>query len=267
MDRDEQRGAGVARNVHPVGERDEGVVGARHDHAVFAGLLDARRAGAGRNRGRCPFPCSPFGPLVPVSMPPWPGSSTTSGRGSPPFVCGRPALGAAATGEPAVERDLAQKALAIGRDELEHEPRRRIDRRVDDEGLVDAHRLGQIEHDARAARHHQAEAERLDEAAAALAGFRRQREGHLRHVDHDPVRVGKREGVQVDLAAQIHDEPGLRFVAAEPGVGRDRRRIGRGRDHGPSAADAATAKISRGKPSSPPGQPSVATLRAPVLLH
>ena len=44
-----------------------------------------------------------------------------------------------------VKRDLAHEAVAIGGDEVEHQPRRRAVRRIDDEGLVDPHRLGQVE--------------------------------------------------------------------------------------------------------------------------
>ena len=120
------------------------------------------------------FSCSPPGALVPVSMPPWPGSSTTSGRGSPPFVCGRPALGASGRVSRLSSAILRKKLSRSVAHELEHQPRRRTVRCVHDERLVDAHRLGEIEDDARAALHHQPEAERLDQAASALAGFRRQ---------------------------------------------------------------------------------------------
>ena len=40
MDRDEQRGLTLPRQLHPLAERHERVVGARHHHAVFAGLLE-----------------------------------------------------------------------------------------------------------------------------------------------------------------------------------------------------------------------------------
>ena len=62
--------------------------------------------------------------------------------------------------------------------------------------------LRDVEHDARAALHDQAEAERLDQAAAALAGLGRQLERHLRQVDHHAVGIGEREGAQIDLAAR-----------------------------------------------------------------
>ena len=94
---------------------------------------------------------------------------------------------------------------------------------VEHEGLVDPHRLRQVEHDARAALHDEAEAERLDQAAAGLAGLGRQLEHHLRQVDDHAIGIGEGEGAQIDLAREIHDEAGLAVVAAEPGVGRDRK--------------------------------------------
>ena len=142
----------------------------------------------------------------------------------------------------AVERDFAQETLAIGRRQIEHEAGRRIGRGVDDEGLLDAGGLGQIEHHARAAGHHQAEAKRLDQAAAALAGLGRQLKRHLRDVEDDAVGVGERKGAHIDLAAQIHDEAGCRLVAAEPDVGRDRKRVGAGVVAGGPAARATPAR-------------------------
>jgi hypothetical protein len=55
---------------------------------------------------------------------------------------------------------------------------------------------------------------------------RQQLKRHLRDVEDDAVGVGQREGAHIDLAAQIHDQAGRRFVAAEPDVGRDRKRVG-----------------------------------------
>ena len=62
-------------------------------------------------------------------------------------------------------------------DEIEHQPRRLAVGGGEREGLVDPHRALGVEHDARAALHDQAVAERLDQAAAVLAGFGRQLEG------------------------------------------------------------------------------------------
>ena len=95
---------------------------------------------------------------------------------------------------------------------------------VERKRLLDLHRLADVEHDARAALHDEAEAERLDQPPAVLAGLGRQVEGHLRQVDHHAIGVGEREGAQIDLAREIHDEAGERVVAADPGVGRDRKR-------------------------------------------
>ena len=63
-------------------------------------------------------------------------------------------------------------------------------------GLVDVH------DDARAALHDEAEAERLDQAAAVVAGVGRQAERHLRQVDHHAVGIGERERPQFDLFAR-----------------------------------------------------------------
>ncbi len=124
--------------------------------------------------------------------------------------------------QPILDRNFVQEALPIGGNQVEHEPRRVAGRRIHDEGLVDAHRLGHVEHDARTALHHQPETKRLDQPAAVLPRLRRQLEGHLGDVDDDPVGIGEREGVQVDLAGQIHDEAGIRLVAAQPDIGRRR---------------------------------------------
>ena len=130
---------------------------------------------------------------------------------------------ASARAEFFVERDFAQETVAVGRDQIEHQPRRRAVGRIDDKGLVDARRLGQVEHHARAARHHQPEAERLDQPSPALAGLRRQLKRDLRDVEDDAIGIGQRKDVQIDLAVEIHDEARLRLVAAEPRVGRHRK--------------------------------------------
>ena len=77
-------------------------------------------------------------------------------------------------GDFAVQGNLPQKTLAIGRNEIQDQPRRGPIRGVEGKGLVDFGGLGEIEDHARAARHHQTEAEGLDEAAAAVARVRRQ---------------------------------------------------------------------------------------------
>jgi len=98
---------------------------------------------------------------------------------------------------------------------FDHEPRRLALDRIEYESLIDAHRASDVEHDARAPLHHQAEAERLDEPAAALARLGGQAEHELRHIDDHPVRIGEREGGKVDAAGKVDDESCARLVAHE----------------------------------------------------
>ena len=95
--------------------------------------------------------------------------------------------------------------------------------------LLDPHRLGEIDDDARAARHHEAIAIGLHQSASAIAGLRGQCKGHLRKIDDDAVRVGQREGAQIHLAREIDDKAGLVFVTADADFGRDRECLGRRR--------------------------------------
>ena len=67
----------------------------------------------------------------------------------------------------------------------------------------------QIDDQAGAALHDQAEAERLDQAAARLPGLGRQPERDLRQVHDHPVGVGEGEGAHVDLLAQVEHQAGL----------------------------------------------------------
>ena len=120
--------------------------------------------------------------------------------------------------------DAVQEALAVGGGKIDHQPRRLVVGGGEREGFVHPHRPLGVEHDAGTALHDQAEAERLDQAAAVLAGLRRQLEGHLRQVNHHPVRIGEREGRHIDFLRQIHDKPCLLVVAADPDVGGDRKR-------------------------------------------
>ena len=130
---------------------------------------------------------------------------------------------------PAVEREGAHEGVAVDRDQVEHQSGRLALGGVEHEGLVDPHRLGQVEHDARAALHDKPEPVRLDQPAALLARLGRHLEGHLRDVDHHAVGIGQRESAQIDLAREVHHEADLIVVAAEPGIGRHRIGIGRGR--------------------------------------
>ena len=77
-------------------------------------------------------------------------------------------------GAPALERDGAHERLAVDGREVEHEARGLIVGGIEHERLVDPRRTRQIDDDARAALHDQAEAERLDQAAARLPGLGRE---------------------------------------------------------------------------------------------
>ncbi len=125
------------------------------------------------------------------------------------------------------EREIAHEARAIDRDEIEHQPRGLTVDRLEHEGLVDAHRAGRVDHDARAALHHEAVAERLDQPAPLLAGARGKLERHLRQIDDDAIWVGQRKGRDLDGAGQIEHEPRAAGVAAEPRIACDRKCLGR----------------------------------------
>ena len=229
MNRDEQRGALRARHAHALAERHEAVVGARHGHAIFAALLELfgerlrelqhdrlfhlaagrDRAGIGPAMARIDHDQRPA-----VVAGAWPLRRAWS-----------PARGAACASSARVRMKLARSVATRSSTsragcpstELEHE------------GLVDAHRPGRVDHDARAALHHEAVAERLDQPAPLLAGARRKLEGQLRQVDHDPIRIGEREGRDLDRAREVEHEARAPGIAAEPGIRGDRKEIGRNR--------------------------------------
>ena len=162
-------------------------------------------------------------------MPPWPGSSTISGRGSLSDF-GTTSLwvmAALCTGGLASEIVRRKLARSVAR-QIEHQPRRLPAIGRQHEGLVDLHRAFGIEHDARAALHDEAETEGLDQPAPLLAGLVGQLEGDLRHVDDNPVGIGEREGGDIEFLREVHDEAGLLVVAADAHVGR-RRQVGGGR--------------------------------------
>ena len=124
-----------------------------------------------------------------------------------------------------LQRDIAQKGLAAGRAQIDDQARRLALAGIDDESLVDMRRPGGIEHDARAALHDQAVAERLDQASPLLAGLGRQLEHDLRQIDHHPIGVGEGESGEIDPAVEIHDKAGLLAVGADPHVACHRMRI------------------------------------------
>ena len=106
-------------------------------------------------------------------------------------------------------------ALAVDGCEVEHQAGRLVVGGIEHECLLDAGRAREIEHHARAALHHQAETERLDQAAPLLPGLGRKLEGDLRHVDDHPVGIGEREGADIDLLAEI-DAPGASALSSPP---------------------------------------------------
>ena len=128
-----------------------------------------------------------------------------------------------------VDRRRAQEGLAIDRREIDHQAGRLAVGGIDHEGAGDPHRPGDVDDDPRAPLHHEAEAERLDDAAAVLAGLRRELEIDLGDVDHHAIGIGDGEGAHVDLAGEVDDEPGLLVVAGEAGLARDRDRLVRRR--------------------------------------
>ena len=214
MDRDEQRGLELAREAHALGERDEGVVVARHRHPVFAAALEqfAQLEPEGEHDVLLLLAVEALGAGVDAAMAGIDhdqrtriGARLRGGLVANGGVA-RPARG---------QRDVAQEARAVGRGQIEHQPRRLSVDRGKREGLLDPHRPGDVEHDARAALHDQAVAEGLDQAAALLAGMRRQLEGDLRQVDHDSIGIGEREAGDIDLAREVDHETGLFGVAAE----------------------------------------------------
>ena len=224
MDRDEQRGLTLPRQLHPLAERHEAVVGPRHDHAIFSGffeLIAQQQREIEHQRLFRDVAARRPGAVIDAAV------TGIDHDDRPRIALGR-RIGVEFAGRlqsrrrPAVERERAHEGVAVDGDQIEHQPGRLAFGGVEHEGLVDPHRLREVEHDARAALHDQAEAVRLDQPAPLVPGLGRQLEGHLRDVDHDPVGIGQREGPQIDLAGQVHHEADLIVVAAEPGIGRDR---------------------------------------------
>src|ERR1700683_441809 len=174
------------------------------------------------------FSVSPFGPLVPVSIPPWPGSRTTSDRASPDAAGGTGGAASARAGRvsSSARRKKLSRSVLVSSSDMRAGPPGAV-------SVTDAPSmrggLGKSENDSRAAGHYEAEAKRLDEATSHVARFWRQAKRHLWQIDHHAIRIGKRERAQLGLAANFQDEAGLRIVAAETGVRGHRKRIGRDR--------------------------------------
>ena len=210
-----------ARQPHPLGQRHEAVVAARHHHPVLAGLLQlvaqhegeiehqrlflARRSARGcrcrcrHGRDRAPRPgadrrwalaarpCAPSRPARAGCRPP---RRAGRSRGRPP-------------------RDRAPAGPAGRR---RRRARRRCSTRTGPAVSSTMREPPGITRPKRNA---------LTRPRPLLARLGRQLEGDLRQVDDDPVGIGESEGAQVDLLGQIDHEPGLLVVAAEAGVGGD----------------------------------------------
>ena len=148
------------------------------------------------------------------------------GRGSPLGAAARaraPAGSAPRRGA-VVRRERAHEAVAVGRHEIEHQPRRLAARRRPARTpcrSAPACRQSSTMREPPCMTRPKRNA--LTSPRPVSPVLRRQLEGHLRQVDHHAVGIGEREGAQIDLAREIHDEAGLVVVAADPGVGRDRK--------------------------------------------
>jgi len=217
VDGDEQRRAVRPRKAHPVVERDEGVVAARHQHAVLAALLEpvADFAGEGQDDVLLQFAVEAVRARIDAAM-------TGIEHDQRPRIAvrlDRDRRLLRRLGRPVLERDVAQIGVAVGGGQVDHEPCRLALGRGHDEGLVDLHRALGVQDDAGAALHDQAVAEILDQAAAVLACLVGQMEGDLRQVDDDPVRIGERERGEFDLPVNVEDEPGLLVVSADANRG------------------------------------------------
>src|SRR5207247_2308976 len=86
------------------------------------------------------------------------------------------------------------KVSAVRRREMKHKTCWLIVYGIEHESHVHLSRPGEIDDHARAALHHKPETERFDQTATHLPGLSRELEGDLRHVHHDPIGIGEREG-------------------------------------------------------------------------
>ena len=197
-------GLAPAGELDAIAQRHEGVVGAGHEHAVFAGLFDlvAQHLRELEDDGLLHLPARRPGAVVDAAV----AGIDHHERARIAVRLGVRGRLRLALRRPALERDGAHERLAVAGREVDHEARGLIVGGVDHERLVDPRRTRQIDDDARAALHDEAEAECLDQAAPRLPGLGRETERDLRHVHHHPVRVGERERPHVDLLAQI-DRP------------------------------------------------------------
>ena len=118
VDRDEQLRAAVPGQIAPDRQaarkcRPTRVITTRY-LPVFSSLSRSMVA----NESTRFFSCSPLGAWVPVSMPPWPGSMTTIGRGVAAAIWRASSRGGRRLGAPrqaVVDRRRAQEGLAVDR--------------------------------------------------------------------------------------------------------------------------------------------------------
>ena len=200
----------------------------------------ASRAMFARKPSTMSFSFSPPDPLVPLSMPPWPGSSTIKRpRDLHPFSAaarlgfdatqcgwnGSPARWCARSWRDPWRRDRGP-AGPVG-----------LPLRSSTKAFLDAYRPLGVDHDAGSALHDQPVAERLDQTAALLGGLGRKLEGDLWQVDHDAVGIGERKCGKVDLAIEIDDKTRLLVVSADAQIGRNDRGFVRS-GQGPNRATA-----------------------------
>ena len=204
---------------------NELIFGASHRDTIFAARFKLLTQGErkGENNVLFEFSAGPFRAVVDASVSGIDNDKRARvaidfrRRFARPSRCG--------LGRTICQRDVAHEAIAIGRDEIEHQTRRLTFGRVEHERLFKTHRSFCIEHDAGAALHDQAVAKRLHQAARLLARFGGKLESGLRQIDHHAIRIGEREGGDVDLPAEIDDEARLLVVSADPDIGGDGQRF------------------------------------------
>ena len=216
---------------NPVGQRDEGIVGPGHDDAVFAALLDAIAQRQPKSQHQVLFAFGPdLGAVVDAAMAGIDHDHGAqirrrcglghSGRGGGSDVRGirdgGPQFG------PAFRPKRLNKDGAVDLLQFKHQPRRLAVGGVEHVGVCDLGRAGQIEHDPRTARHHQAIAERLDQPASGGAGACGKLKIDLGDIHDHPIGIGQGEGAKLNGLVEIEDEAGLLAVAGQADVGGDR---------------------------------------------
>src|SRR5437868_15467784 len=143
------------------------VIGARHHHAIPAGLLQLLAQLEGKIEHDCLLGLA--GRCDRAAVEPAMAWVDRHERTNVQALAALVAIGAHERpgGAPrlVVDCKVAQEALAIDGNEIEHEPSWLPLDRIQHERLVDPDRAGSIVHDGPAAPHHQPEAERLYEPA------------------------------------------------------------------------------------------------------